>query len=245
MSLRIACDLDGTVADMASALQREAVRLFGPGVVLPSERGRASAPSVAGNSKAAEGLDALPPTRALDGREVEALWRHVERVNNFWTTLDEFEVGSLRRFADLAAAHRWHVVFMTRRPATRGENAQLQSQRWLALKGFEFPSVCVVDHSRGKLAGLLDLHVVIDDRPATCLDVVADSKAESILVWRDDPAAIPKGVTGLGVHAVPSFGSALDRLEARMAGGRGRRPFAPPGGLIVPPGVAHPRLPRV
>jgi hypothetical protein len=32
MALRIACDLDGTVADMESALQREAERLFGPDV---------------------------------------------------------------------------------------------------------------------------------------------------------------------------------------------------------------------
>jgi hypothetical protein len=34
MSLRIACDLDGTIADMDAALQREARRLFGPDVDL-------------------------------------------------------------------------------------------------------------------------------------------------------------------------------------------------------------------
>ncbi len=34
MALRIACDLDGTLADMEAALQREAERLFGPGVGL-------------------------------------------------------------------------------------------------------------------------------------------------------------------------------------------------------------------
>ena len=34
MSLRIACDLDGTIADMDAALQRELRRLFGPDVDL-------------------------------------------------------------------------------------------------------------------------------------------------------------------------------------------------------------------
>ena len=34
MALRIACDLDGTVADMDAALQREARRLFGADVDL-------------------------------------------------------------------------------------------------------------------------------------------------------------------------------------------------------------------
>lgn len=39
MALRIACDLDGTIADMDSALQREARRLFGPEVDLHAEAG--------------------------------------------------------------------------------------------------------------------------------------------------------------------------------------------------------------
>ena len=34
MALLIACDLDGTLADMESALQRETERVFGPGVEL-------------------------------------------------------------------------------------------------------------------------------------------------------------------------------------------------------------------
>jgi hypothetical protein len=33
-TLRVACDLDGTVADMENALQREAERLFGPDIIL-------------------------------------------------------------------------------------------------------------------------------------------------------------------------------------------------------------------
>ncbi len=216
MSLRIACDLDGTVADMDSALQREAERLFGPGVGV-----RAPAKPVDDEDDQDEGGDGTPDQapvpaaapRLLTAREVRTLWSEVRRIENFWMTLDELESGAILRFAELTAAHRWHVVFMTRRPQTRGESTQLQSQRWLQEKGFLLPSVCVVSRARGVLAGALDLHAVIDDRPETCLDVAADSKAEPILVWRADPSTIPNGVTGLGVTVVPSFKDTLDRLE--------------------------------
>jgi hypothetical protein len=218
VSFRIACDLDGTVADMDGALQREAERLFGPGVVLraPAKPADDDDDKVdesvrAGKPAAADAAAGAP--RSLSAQEVRSLWSHVRRIENFWTTLDELESGAVRRFAELSAGHRWHVVFLTRRPQTRGESTQLQSQRWLQAKGFLLPSVCVVSHSRGVLAGALTLNAVIDDRPATCLDVAADSKAEPILVWRADAAAIPPGVTGLGVTAVPSFHAALDRLE--------------------------------
>lgn len=216
MSLRIACDLDGTVADMDSALQRQAERLFGPGVGV-----RAPPKPADDEDDQADGMDdssdpvpaPVAEPRLLSSREIRTLWSEVRRIENFWMTLDELEPGEIQRFADLTAAHRWHVVFMTRRPQTRGESTQLQSQRWLQEKGFLLPSVCVVSRARGVLAGALDLNAVIDDRPETCLDVAADSKAEPILVWRADPTTIPDGVTGLGVTAVPSFRDALDRLE--------------------------------
>ncbi|MEQ1756827.1 MAG: hypothetical protein ABL986_00815 [Vicinamibacterales bacterium] len=217
MSLRIACDLDGTVADMDFALQREAERLFGPTVILrapvpPAEEEETEAEASVDGTRTAV-ADTADAPRVLNPREVRSLWSHVRKIDNFWTTLEEIEAGALQRFASLSAAHRWHVVFMTRRPQTRGENAQRQSQRWLQAKGFEFPSVCVVSHSRGVVAGALELNAVIDDRPETCLDVAADSKAEPILVWRGSPDTIPAGVTGLGVTAVPTFNAALDRLE--------------------------------
>jgi hypothetical protein len=217
VSLRIACDLDGTVADMDQALQSEAERLFGPGVVLraipkPPEEEETETDLDAA-APAQPNVPLAPPARALSDREIRTLWSHVRKIENFWTTLEEIEDGAIRRLADLTTQHRWHVVFFTRRPQTRGESAQRQSQRWLETKGFSFPSVCVVAHSRGVLAGALELNAVIDDRPETCLDVAADSKAEPILVWRGDAAAIPPGVVGLGVTAVPTFRAALDRLE--------------------------------
>jgi hypothetical protein len=170
--------------------------------------------------------EAVPPSvdvRPLTPRELRALWSHVRGIDNFWATLDEIEPGAIRRLAELTDEHQWHVVFMTRRPRTRGESVQRQSQRWLQDQGFPLPSVCVVPHSRGALAGVLELDAVIDDRPETCLDVVADSKATSILVWRGDTAGVPAGAADLGVNVVPSFAAALDRLEALSAASM-RRP---------------------
>jgi hypothetical protein len=64
MSLRIACDLDGTIADMDAALQREAKRLFGPEVDLHASPAMArieSAEDVEGPN-AAEGDPSTPTT---------------------------------------------------------------------------------------------------------------------------------------------------------------------------------------
>jgi len=209
MSLRIACDLDGTVADMDRSLQRIAERLFGPGVRVRNH------PVVDGDAPGDDNgaSDVAANSRVLTPRQMRAVWQEVRATENFWTTLDELEAGSVRRFAEMTALHRWHVVFMTRRPQTSGESSQRQSQRWLEEKGFTLPSVCIVPHSRGVLAGALELHAVVDDRPETCLDVAADSRAEPILVWRANAATLPPGVTGLGVTAVPTFEAALARLE--------------------------------
>jgi hypothetical protein len=220
MSLRIACDLDGTVADMDRALQREAERLFGPGVVLRAQTSPPDDDSEEQDGPSEVSEQGPESRRVLSPREVRALWSHVRKIENFWQTLDELEPGAVARLSSLASRHRWHVVFLTKRPQTRGDHAQVQSQRWLAEKGFPLPSVCVMSHSRGVLAGLLDLHAVIDDRPETCLDVAADSKAEPILVWREDFGSIPPGVTGLGVTAVATFQAALDRLEDRATAAR-------------------------
>ena len=59
MSLRIAVDLDGTLADMEAALQAEAERLFGPGVDL---RG-----SLKGRAEGAGSAEAPDPTGSTPG----------------------------------------------------------------------------------------------------------------------------------------------------------------------------------
>jgi hypothetical protein len=217
MPLRIACDLDGTVADMRSALQREAERLFGPDVDL-----RAIGPVQESLDAAGEG-DAQPEggsgnKKGLTGPQRRELWSQIQGINDFWTTLLEIEPGALARLSSLVAIHRWEVVFLTQRSRTSGETVQRQSHRWLEANGFERPSVFVMRNgSRGKLADALALDVVIDDHPANCLDVATDSKARPILVWREDPAGAPGAAARFGMDIVHSFGDALTELEAMTA----------------------------
>lgn len=230
MALRIACDLDGTLADMTSALQREAERLFGPGVdlrarvVVPrddagEQPAEGDPPPAGADSSAgveAEAAGGAPSTRPLTDREFTRLWAHVRALENFWTTLDEIEPGAVREFASLARTHGWEVLFLTQRPGTRGETAQRQSQQWLQARGFDWPSVFVMNGSRGKVAEALGLDAVVDDRPENCLDVATDSRARPILVWRDDPSTVPAAAARFGITIVHSFAEALDVLVAMM-----------------------------
>ena len=148
----------------------------------------------------------------LTARETRTLWHHVEAVVNFWQTLDETEPGIIARLAGLAADRRWEVIFLTRRPETAGATAQVQTQRWLEAKGFPLPSVYVVQGSRGRIASALGLDTVIDDRPENCLDVVVDSRARAILVWRDDQRPPPHAAKRLGIGVVSRVSECLDAL---------------------------------
>ena len=225
MPLRIACDLDGTLADMDSALQAEAERLFGPDVDLrASLRGRAEGPSSAESPDPTATTPGVQPpplplaagTRLSD-RQQRQLWARVREIENFWSSLKEIEPGAVARLAQAAATHDWEVLFITTRPASAGDTTQIQSQRWLQAHGFELPSVFVVSGSRGRIASALTLDVVLDDRPENCLDVSTDSKAQPFLVWRDTAESVPSGASRLGIHVVFSIAEALQQLEAREA----------------------------
>ncbi|MGH9143751.1 MAG: hypothetical protein ACRD2I_21665, partial [Vicinamibacterales bacterium] len=114
----------------------------------------------------------------------------------------------------------WEVIFLTKRPETAGVTAQVQSQRWLENKGFALPSVFVVQGSRGRIAAALGLDFVVDDRPENCLDVVADSKARAILVWRTRDRRPPATVKRLGIGVVKSVGDCLEILTQFDAAAR-------------------------
>ena len=114
---------------------------------------------------------------------------------------------------------KWEVIFITSRPETAGDSAQLQSHRWLAAHGYPSPSVFVVHTSRGKIAAALQLDVIIDDRPENCLDVAIDSGARAILVWRGDEDKVPASARQLGIGAVHSIAECLDILEELDAAG--------------------------
>jgi hypothetical protein len=233
MALRIACDLDGTVADMDAALQREARRLFGADVDLHASVARPmeSADDVEGQIGAGgdQGDEAQtppstavrPPTRS----ELRRLWTHVGQVDNFWKSLGEIEPGAVARLFALTVRHGWEVLFLTQRPPSAGETAQVQSQRWLHTHGFEFPSVFVMNGSRGRVASALALDAVLDDRPENCLDVVTDSKAVPFLVWRLRRESVPPGVAHTRIQTVFSMGEALDQLEQLTADRNGPKSF--------------------
>lgn len=159
--------------------------------------------------------------RPLTRPELHRLWTHVRNIENFWTTLAEIEPGLVRRLAEVAVHGGWEILFVTTRPSSRGETVQMQTQRWLRAHGFEWPSVYVVNGSRGKVAAALELDAVIDDRAEHVLDVAADSHARPILVWRDQPGLRPP--TAARIATVSSFADALKLLGETPAAGRGVR----------------------
>ena len=218
MPLRVGFDLDGTVADMYSALRREAIKLFGEEILLTPEE--ASRPQEAKQEQSPQPKpeDEQAATVAiqelrLTARQQNQLWDHVKQIENFWNTLPELEPGIIARIARTARERRWEVIFLTTRPPTKGELVQLQSQQWLEAHGFQYPSVFVVQRSRGKIADALALDAFVDDRPENCLDIAVESKAKVLLVWHGNPSDVPPGAKRLGVRAVSTINEAVSILE--------------------------------
>jgi hypothetical protein len=215
VSLRIAFDLDGVLADMEGELIRQAETLFGEDLkrVPPGPQGGPEGEEPdAGQEEASTGDAPRLTTVALTARQEHRLWQHVQSIDNFWETLPETEPGVVKRLAAMAGQLRWEVMFLTRRPQTLGRTSQLQTQRWLESKGFALPSVFVVHRSRGRIAEALGLDLVVDDRPENCLDVVVDSKARAVLVWRDGQEPVPAAARRLGIGIVRSANECLDIL---------------------------------
>jgi hypothetical protein len=214
MPLRIGFDMDGVLADMEGELARQAHALFGEPVArrvegAPAAAGLAAAiEEPAGLSDTVENAPTLT-TLQLTSRQQRRLWRHVATIENFWQTLKEIEPGIVARLHAAASARRWEVIFLTKRPQSAGGTAQLQTQRWLQSRGFDLPSVFVVQGSRGKIAAALGLDFVIDDRSENCLDVVVDSQARAILVWRAGPDQLPAAARRLGIGVVGSVDDCL------------------------------------
>ena len=222
MTLRIGFDLDGVLADMEAELVRQAELLFGEAM---TRRLQERAEIGAADSATAPGAPADPAAESAPGsplaeappivrlqmtaRQQRRLWRHVKAIENFWESLDEVEPGVVARLAATAAERQWEIIFLTKRPASAGFTSQVQSQRWLQAKGFSLPSVYVVQGSRGRIAAALDLDFVVDDRPENCLDVVVESKARALLVWREDERLLPAAARRLGMGVVGSIDECL------------------------------------
>ena len=209
--MRLGFDLDGTIADMKSALAQEARRLFPEldPAVLPT-----SAAALEEPPKESAEADGALSMGALTSRQQRELWTAICARHNFWETLDEIEPGSLKRLYEMVLAHRWELLFMTSRPESAGDRAQIQSHRWLVKHGYLTPAVVVVHGSRGKICSALQLDVLVDDRPENCLDVAIDSGARAILMWRGEEGKVPGSARQLGIGSVGSMRECLDILEA-------------------------------
>jgi hypothetical protein len=248
---------------MESELVRQAEALFGEAMTrglreasreseripdaLPAEAGDQSAADVVNGPSDGEPLETTPPILKLQmtARQERKLWRHVETIENFWETLEEIEPGLINRLSTIATERRWEIIFLTKRPGTAGSTAQRQTQQWLQSKGFPLPSVFVVQGSRGRIAAALDLHIVVDDRPENCLDVVVDSNARAILVWRDDEKPLPEVTRRLGIGVVKTTAECLDILAeadatATTADGGVMQHVRRLFGLKAPAGVRQP-----
>jgi hypothetical protein len=205
MGLRVAIDLDGTVADLSKAMHVVAARYFGEARMRPSAKDAAPADATPADRPSLQDLGLRPS-------ELDALWTEVLRTKNFWTTLDETEPGIVARIAALADERRWDVLFITTRPTATGATTQVQSQRWLSAHGFTNPSVYVVKGSRGRVAAALELDAVVDDRPDNCLDVALESKAKAVIVWPESLEMLNAVVTRNEVIVARSIGAAIDEL---------------------------------
>jgi hypothetical protein len=219
MPLRIGFDLDGVLADMDGELARHGRTLFGETIGHGGREGAATPPaeeSATPYPKPDGDDDDVAPIVApqISSRQQRRLWKHVQSIENFWETLEELEPGVIARLGALARERRWEIIFLTKRPGTRGDTSQVQTQRWLEARGFALPSVYVVQGSRGRIAASLALDFVVDDRPENCLDVVVDSRARAILVWRDTEDRLPGAARRLGIGVVKTVGECLDILAA-------------------------------
>jgi beta-phosphoglucomutase-like phosphatase (HAD superfamily) len=210
MALRIAFDLDGTIADMHTVLHKEAERLFGPEV--PASAADEQQKAETATDDDSDSKKAIAELH-LTVRQQMQLWEHVKTIENFWDTLPELEPGIVARISDTAHRRRWDVIFLTTRPVVAGDTVQLQSQRWLKAKGFSLPSVFVVQRSRGRIADALQLDAVVDDRPENCVDVAVESKAKPILIWSADPKLVPLAAKRLGVRVASTISEAVEILE--------------------------------
>jgi hypothetical protein len=201
MTLRIGFDMDGVLADFATAYRAIETRLYGP-----AEPARVDDPE-----SVAEPNDTQAPVPSL--RRRNAIWEAIRQTPDFWQTLAPLDTGAVRRIHELTLRHRWETFFITQRPATKGETVQRQTQRWLVAQGFDLPSVLVINGPRGAAAGALSLDYHVDDSPTNCVDVKSESTARPILLLEDDDLVGIASARRLGIGTANGIAAALDILE--------------------------------
>ena len=189
MGLRLGFDVDGVLADFQTALGGACQELVG------IEAGLVSA-------------------RDLPTVELKRAWRQIIRTPNWWMTLAAYEPDQIARLYELTRRHRWEVFFMTKRPGTKGDTVQVQTQSWIERLGFYMPSVATVPSSRGEIAQALGLDLVVDDQLVECADCIGSSPAKAILLLRDTAdQATRDQAAAQGIGVVSTLAEALDVIE--------------------------------
>jgi hypothetical protein len=208
--LRIAFDMDGTLADLSAAYAAVEERLFGHA----DEDAKHPAPE----SREAEQHQS-PGGRPRSGSPSrDQVWREIEATEDFWMTLKPLEEGAVKRLYDLSLRCRWEVFFVTQRPATAGTTVQHQTHRWLVEHGFAMPNVIPLSGGRGRAASALHIDYLVDDTPQNCIDVLSDSSARAILLLDRNDSAAAGTARRLGIGVAHSVHEALDVLvEATSA----------------------------
>lgn len=226
--LRIAFDMDGTLADLSSAYAEVEERVLGPELAehdRPAPEVREQEQHVAEEAHAAATIGDNPQPEERRGagsrhRHRDRVWREIENTPNFWTTLKPLEDGAVARLYQLTCEHNWEVFFITQRPATAGATVQWQTHTWLVEHGFTTPSVIPLSGGRGKCAAALHLDYLIDDTPQNCLDVLSDSSTRAILLVDEDAPAAESSARRLGIGTARNIHNVLDLLiqatEARV-----------------------------
>ena len=222
MPVRIGFDMDGVLADFATAFRDVETRLFGASSAIAAE-----APEVEAQQEESAGsaqADAASAKPREMRRRRDAVWRAIHDTPEFWTTLKPHDPDAVRRIHAMMIRYGWEVFFITQRPSTVGETVQRQTQRWLHRQGFDLPSVLVISGSRGAAAGALRLDYHVDDSPQNCIDVVSDSRARPVLIVPEPDEVTENSAKRLRIAVARSIGDALNALERVAGGGRDETP---------------------
>lgn len=214
MAVRIAFDMDGVLADFATAFREVETRLFGASSTVAESPEVEAAQEESEDARAAES-----PTPHEMRRRRDAIWKVIHNTPDFWMTLKPCDPDAVKRIQEMMLRYGWEVFFITQRPATTGQTVQRQTQLWLRSQGFELPSVLVISGSRGAAAGALRLKFHVDDSPQNCLDVASDSRARPILIVPEPDEVTEKSAQRLRIAVARSIGDALDILERQTSSG--------------------------
>jgi hypothetical protein len=221
--LRIAFDMDGTLADLSSAYAAVEDQIFGAESAeheQPAPEAREEEQHVEESAAAALELKKKQAQRRAAARTAthrDRVWRAIEATPNFWTTLKPIDADAIKRLNEMTSELNWEVFFITQRPATAGGTVQWQTHKWLVDHGFEMPNVIPLSGGRGKAAAALQLDYLIDDTPQNCVDVLSDSSTRAILlVDQDDPIA-EQSARRLGIGTAHTINEVLDYLVQATA----------------------------